>query len=248
MIGKHTVEWLYTPPDFFEEVFEHNGINYALQIQNGRAVATLSDVAIAEVKNLSRVIRDELEQIFLAAQLVTRRPYELSRNSARRTSSDGGVELSFSADAVMQLFTGQVDLKLCDAAGNVITDTRKARIEEQRKRAVLGVKYRINPVIVSILKSFSAAMQDSRNELTHLYEIRDALGKKFGHNVCSALGIPQANWKRLGYLANEAPLFQGRHRGKQIGKLRDATILELDEARTIARSMIDAYFEYLESE
>jgi hypothetical protein len=30
-------------------------------------------------------------------------------------------------------------------------------------------------------------------------------------------------------------------------ELRDANTIELDEARTIAKSMIDAYFEYLES-
>jgi len=53
------LEWTYTPPEFFEEVFEHTGNDYVLQIQNGRAVATISDVATEEVENLSRVIRDE---------------------------------------------------------------------------------------------------------------------------------------------------------------------------------------------
>jgi hypothetical protein len=69
MIGKHTFEWTYTPPEFFEEVFEHTGNNYVLQIQNGRAVATLSDVGTEEVENLSRVIRDELDTFFFLLSL-----------------------------------------------------------------------------------------------------------------------------------------------------------------------------------
>jgi hypothetical protein len=43
----------------------------------------------------------------------------------------------------MKLSAGQADLKTCDDAGNIITDTRMARMEEQRKRALLGVKFAV---------------------------------------------------------------------------------------------------------
>jgi hypothetical protein len=40
---------------------------------------------------------------------------------------------------------------------------------------------------------------------------------------------------------------QGRHRGKQLGALRDATASELSEAREIARRMVEGYLRHLHS-
>ena len=42
------------------------------------------------------------------------------------------------------------------------------------------------------------------------------------------------------------PLRQGRHRGNNVGVLRDATEGELVEARDYVRVMIEAYLQYLE--
>ncbi len=94
------------------------------------------------------------------------------------------------------------------------------------------------------------AVNEPNNELVHLYEIRDALSTKFGgeNAARTKLAISNANWSRLGQLANSAPLRQGRHRGKKVGELRDATESELKETRNIARNMIEAYFDYLEKQ
>lgn len=92
-------------------------------------------------------------------------------------------------------------------------------------------------------------MNDPNNELIHLYEIRDTLSKKFWSKdaACKALNITDKWWSRLGQLANDEPLRQGRHRGKNPGTLRDAKGAELTEARNIARHFVEAYLEYLES-
>lgn len=92
-----------------------------------------------------------------------------------------------------------------------------------------------------------ASVKDPDNELVHLYEIGDALAKKFGDAVRAKLGITRAQWSRFGRLANNEPLRQGRHRGKNAGNLRDATEGELQEARGIARTMIEAYLQFLEN-
>ena len=91
-------------------------------------------------------------------------------------------------------------------------------------------------------------MRDPDNELVHLYEIRDGLSKRFGDERAakSALGIAPSAWSRIGQLCNDEALRQGRHRGKSVGGLRDATDAELMEARGIARSMIESYLQYLE--
>ena len=101
-----------------------------------------------------------------------------------------------------------------------------------------------------LLQSYDAAVKDPCNELVHLYEIRDALVNKFGHeaNAKAALAITNTTWSRFGQLCNDEPLNQGRHRGKKAREgLRDARTDELSEARDIARTMVEAYSRYLSS-
>jgi hypothetical protein len=52
---------------------------------------------------------------------------------------------------------------------------------------------------------------------------------------------------RLGQLCNDEPLRQGRHNGRHVATLRDATDAELVEARGIAQNMIEAYVAHLEA-
>jgi len=52
---------------------------------------------------------------------------------------------------------------------------------------------------------------------------------------------------KLGKIANDEALKQGRHRGKNPGVLLDATEGELKEAGGIARNLVDAYLGYLGS-
>ena len=66
------------------------------------------------------------------------------------------------------------------------------------------------------------------------------------YRAIEALNLSESEWKRLGYLANRQPLKQGRHRGQQVDDSRDATRAELEEARAIARAMIEAYYRYIE--
>jgi hypothetical protein len=132
-----------------------------------------------------------------------------------------------------------------DAAGNVVTDSKRNRVKEQEHFAILALKCTKDAVAHSLLESYNAAIKDPENALVHLYEIKDALTHKFGGEAKarSVLNIVQADWSRLKCLANAAPLRQGRHRGKSVGQLRDATPAELDDARTIARKLIRAYLE-----
>jgi hypothetical protein len=91
------------------------------------------------------------------------------------------------------------------------------------------------------------ALHDRVDDQAHLYEIRDALRVKFGneHAVRAKLGITCSELAEFRRIANNEPLRQGRHRGKNAGKLRDATEDELQEARRVARKMIEAYLKTL---
>jgi hypothetical protein len=95
----------------------------------------------------------------------------------------------------------------------------------------------------TLLASYRTAVHDPANELVHLYEIRDALAKHFRSEPAARkqLGITEANWKRLGVLANREPLEQGRHRGQHPLGRRPASQQELEEARAIVRRLIEAF-------
>jgi len=103
-------------------------------------------------------------------------------------------------------------------------------------------------VVAALLASYTAAVNDPANELVYLYEIRDALSKRFKDDTSAreAMGLSRSEWSRLGQLANNDPLIQGRHRGKSFGALREASDEELSEARNIARKLVEAYLFYLE--
>jgi hypothetical protein len=100
-----------------------------------------------------------------------------------------------------------------------------------------------------MLRSFNNAINDANNELVHLYEIRDALAKKYGgeDGTRKVLRITSAQWSRLGELYNDPSIRQGRHRGKASHPLRDATEAELTEARGLAAAMIEAHLDHIES-
>lgn len=119
---------------------------------------------------------------------------------------------------------------------------------EEKKFLELERKYGNDKTAKAILSSFNEATNDPDNELVHLYEIWEALTSKFGgeKNALSELNISQRERVTLTKLANNEPLRQGRHRGKHIEGLRDATSGELEAVRKIAARMIYAYFNYLD--
>lgn len=128
-----------------------------------------------------------------------------------------------------------------------LADTKRERIEATKDFALLASRHRTDPVAELLLKSYHAAITDASKELAHLYDIREVLATKFGGETKAraVLGITKSRWGRLGELANDVPLSQGRHRGRKIGQLRDANPSELDEARAIAKDMIRKYLQYL---
>jgi hypothetical protein len=180
---------------------------------------------------------------------VTHKGYELAKPSLIRVRADGRRDYFVELEpAVIRVIAGSVDTLVTDRDGNVIADSRKERADRKKSIAERISAHSGDAVLSLMLSSYDNAVRDADNELVHLYEIRDALAKHFGSETQArqALGIPKSSWSRLGQLCNDAPLRQGRHRGKTGAAQRDATDSELEEARSMARSMIDAYLTKLE--
>ena len=244
------LEWTFSPPDYFEDQIHLKRDDYSMVIGGGKVEAKIQPEVYDKNPNMREEIHSALNDRFLGVQLLMHKPYELSKPSMYRLHPDGRRDITmFAESGVLKLSTGTVDFIVKDKNGNIISDSRKDRLEKKKALADLAEKYRdSDSTTASLLNSYKAAVNDPNNELVHLYEIRDTLSKKFGgeNAACQALNISAAQWSRLGQLANNEPLRQGRHRGKNPGALRDATEAELTEARDITRQFVEAFLEYLE--
>lgn len=244
------LEWTFAPPDYFEEVIGISRQDYTMTIAQGKVQAKI-DFRIYEANpSMRRELHDGLNDRFLGVQLLTHRAYELSSTTMTRVHSDGRRDIFIEPEPARLLISGgTVDFQVTDKDGNVISDSKQDRIEKKKSLAELVTTHgATDGLLASLLLSYDAAVRDSNNELVHLYEIREALTKKFGgeNATRSALGISSSQWSRLGHLCNNEPLRQGRHRGKTGGVLRDASEGELTEARGSARAMIKAYLRHLD--
>jgi len=251
MEEKVYIEWTYTPENYFEGEVEQNRDLYSLQINNGSVRAVLVSSTYDKDNKILGRIHDEVKAFFMGTQVVSHRPYNLSKYTLYRQHSDGRKDVTVFPDScVMEFGAGTVDVIVTDSTGKVIADTKADRIREKLEFAKLSAKHNsIDPTAKRILSSYEASVNDPANELVHLYEIRDALKKRIGseRTARTSLGISETDWKRLGSLSNNEPLRQGRHRGQNFDTLRDATNEELAEARKIAKCMVIAYLKYLDS-
>jgi hypothetical protein len=245
------LEWKFSPPDYFEEPICIKRDDYVMTIGSGTVETRIRHEMYDKDQSMRDRLHSMLNDRFLAVQLLSHKPYELSKSSMYRLHPDGRKDITiFPESCVMTMTMGEADIILTDKDGNIISNSKKERIQKKRELADLVEKYRgKDPFLASLLNSYNEAVNDHDNELVHLYEIRDAIAEKFGGEpgARSTLGIAGTQWSRLGKLANDDPLKQGRHRGKNPGILRDATEGELKEARGIARNLVEAYLDYLES-
>ena len=245
------IEWNYKPPSYFEEklILEREG--YSIGISEGSITAHMTANFFDSSQNMLDSLTMELHNYFLGAQVVRRQAFEISGGPITRRMPDGRKHTTIAlSTAVMKYSSWPVDLAYIDSQGRA-HDTRRDRIDIMKKLADSSARYAsTDQTLRKMLESFDAAVRDPGNELVHLYEVWEALSQKFqGESaVKDALGISNNARSKLGRLANDEPLNQGRHRGRYVGSLRDATIEELGEARAIARDLIVSYSNYLDKE
>ena len=245
------LEWTYKPEDYFESDITIHADGYILEITQGKAVAKMAPEYYFSRENARDQLHQSLESRFLGIQVLTHKPYELSKASMHRIRPNGQRDVTvFPEGCVSTCSVGTIDLIVRDKEGNVVSDSKAERIEKKKAFAELADKYGTTDQLAqTLLNSYKSAVYDPDNELIHLYEIREAISKNYSgeENARAALHINKNEWSSFGVLTNTAPLKQGRHRGKNYESLRNATQDELQECRLFARSLIEKYFNYLES-
>ena len=245
------LEWKFSPPGYFEEPIYIKRDDYVMTISNGTVEARIRPEIYDRDQGMRDRLHSSLNDRFLGVQLFSHKPYELSKASMYRLHPDGRKDITVFPDPIaVTVSLGEADIIVEDRDGNVVSDSRRERIRKKQQLSELTEKYdQKDLVFASVVRSYNEAVNHPENELVYLYEICDAMVKCFGCGSAArrVLGISRKDWSRLGKLANDEPLKQGRHRGKNLGALRDATEGELREARCIARNIAVAYLDYLVS-
>jgi len=167
------LEWSYTPPGFFEETVAISRQDYTMVIGNGKAEVTIA----AALYDANPSMRDDLSQSlrtqFRAVQLLTHQPFKLENPTiVRYGGKDISVELRSES---VRVVAGLVDTRVTDGQENIISDSRRDRIAREgnwadRVRAQLD-----DALLMKLLTSHENSVNEPANELTRLYEIRDAL-------------------------------------------------------------------------
>lgn len=250
MSVKVTLEWSFSPPDYFEDSINIYRLNYNMSIADGKVVAELNSVIYEADPLMHKELHDDLIGRFRGAQLLTHRAYKLSNLTIAHVHPSGRRDIVVELGSqCLTLFMGSLDSQLTNKDESIVSDSKKDRIEKIKNLAELVATHHADTVLTALLKSYDSAVRDPNNELVHLYEIRDALSTRFGNDKTTKakLSITNSQWSSFGLLCNIEPLRQGRHRGNATGALRDATESELFEARGIALAMIEGYLQYLEA-
>ena len=244
------LEWKYSPETYLEEPISISFEGGDLEIKDGVAIAIIDP----EIYHADSLIREELsrqiESRLHAVQIMTHKDFELSKPSRTDIREDGKKNHFLEVEScVMTMSVGTVDLVVKDKDGNIVSDTKRERLDKQKRFASLVDKHRHSDATLDqMLKSYQKSVKDPDDELVHLYEVRDSLSERFGSkkNAIQKIGITNAEWDEIGKLANTLPLKQGRHRGKAVGALRNAETAELEKARKSVAYLIEKYLEYLE--
>jgi hypothetical protein len=241
------LQWTFSPPDYFEAPVLIHRDDYDITIIEGKIEARLEPRVYDGNPALKDIIEDALNDRFRGVQLISHGNYELSYAGRFRVHPDGHKEFFITMTEVVGI-SDKADI-VATHDGNIIFDSHKERIVKKAEIADLAEKYGNKDHLArSLLASYHAAVKDPDNELIYLYEIREALARELGgeDQTINKLRLSKVKWRTLGRLADNEPIKQGRHRGRFIGVLRDATEAELKEAREIAQNLILAYLQFLE--
>lgn len=245
------MEWKYSPETYLEEPILISFEGGDLEIKDGVAIAKIDPDLYHSDSSLREELTRQIESRLHAVQIITHKDFELSKPSRTDIREDGKMNHFLEVEpCVMTMSVGTVDLIVKDRDGNVVSDTKRERLNKQKHFAFLVDKHRSSDATLDqMLKSYQKSVKDPDDELVHLYEIRDSLSERFGSkkSAMKELGVTSNEWDEIGKLANSLPLKQGRHRGKAVGTLRDAEITELEKARKSVAYLIEKYLEYLES-
>lgn len=245
-----TLEGTYTPSGYLEEPVTLDRPDYMAKLADGCVVVTFRAADSSPSDELQAALDRDLRQVFTACMILTCQPWEMAELRLHRRYPDGRKDVSLSAASGAYFISGSpADFSIHDAAGSVIKDTKAERLADHRAFREQCSRHAEDSLLQGLMASFSRAVADRADRMTHLYEIREALSRDLGgeKEARQVLGVTNAEWSDLGRIANHEPIEDSRHRGNH-PVLRQATDEETARVIDVARRMIRAYLNHLDHE
>jgi hypothetical protein len=243
-----TLEGTYTPANYLEEPMELEGTDYTATIADGRIEVAFREPEPLPDADRQAAVSRKVEQVFNTHMILTGRSAAVTGLTMKRRYPDGRADIWVSVSSGFYLFSGcSADFLITDADGNVVRDTKAERLADIKAFRDQGLRHVADPLLGEMMASFRQAIADPDDQMTHLYEIRDALKRHFGgeKKAQQALGLTSSEWTDFGRITNSEPIKQSRHRGSH-PVLRPATEQERARVIDVARRMIRAYLDHLD--
>jgi len=240
------MEGTYSPADYLEEAVTLQRSDYTARIAGGRIEVAFHEPETLPNADRQTAVSREVGQVFQARMILTCRPWEMTALTLKRRYPDGRSVMWLSVSDSIGL-SDSLDMVATDSDGNVVTDTKAERLADERDFREQTQRHAEDPLLQGLMASFSRAVADPADRMTHLFEIRDALSRHFknARQAKDALGLTNTEWSDLGRIANHEPIEESRHRGNH-PVLRQATEDEQTRVLEVARRMIRAYVDHLD--
>lgn len=132
------LEWMFSPPDYFEDEIHLKRDDYEMVIVNGKVEAKIRPDAYEKNPNMREELHEALNNRFLGVLLLTHEPYELSDASMYRLHPDGRRDVTlFMNPGVIRISSPNVDLVVKDKNGNVVGDSKKTELKRKKRCLIL---------------------------------------------------------------------------------------------------------------
>lgn len=147
----YLLEWTFSPADYFEEAVEFSCDLCAIRVDNGRAEARIAPAKYPADHSARNLLHAELDARFMGAQVLSHKPYSLSKPSVTRLHADGRRDAwAFPEVGTVTISVADADFILIGEDGRVTRDTRTERIGARVQLSQLAAKYITEPVANSV--------------------------------------------------------------------------------------------------
>jgi len=161
------LKWTYSPETYLEEpiLIEFEGGD--LEIKDGVAVAAINPVVFHSDESIRDNLTKKIESRLHAVQIMTHREFVLSKPSRTDIREDGKNNYYLEIEScAMPMRFGTVDMIVHDKDGNVVSDTKRERLDKQSTFAFLVEKHKAHDATLDqMLKSYQQSVEDPKNEL-----------------------------------------------------------------------------------
>jgi hypothetical protein len=152
-----------------------------------------------------------------------------------------------------------LNMRVLDASGKVVFNAVKAEAK-RALQSLRNTKDELRDISAGIAKhlgddyfrraweSFSLAHGANQHAIGHLYDVRDAIAKKFGSEdkAREVLNLGKNEWSEFGRIFNADSVEGGRHNGKHPTSLKPMTNEQRTSVMQFAKTMLFAYSNYLD--